>query len=178
METIHGIIKGEEEFIMPTKKCISCGQEKPKTPDYFYYRNKSKGYLSSWCKDCRKKRRDTDKENQQQRARRRAAVRCCPRCGDAELPPGRKVCDTCMVDKRRATKRIDKTNRKRRLKSRTPKWADRKSIQFFYECRPKGCDVDHVIPIAGERVSGLHIAENLQWLPRAENQSKGNKYEN
>lgn len=59
---------------------------------------------------------------------------------------------------------------------RTPSWADSGAIAFFYECRPAGCHVDHIIPLQGKAVSGLHVETNLQWLPIADNLSKGNKY--
>lgn len=47
---------------MEIKVCISCKQKKPKTSDYFFYRNKEKGWLSSWCKDCRSLKRDATKD--------------------------------------------------------------------------------------------------------------------
>ena len=59
---------------------------------------------------------------------------------------------------------------------RLPSWADRDAIHWFYECCPKGCHVDHIIPLRGKLVSGLHVAENLQWLSAADNYSKGNRY--
>lgn len=60
---------------------------------------------------------------------------------------------------------------------RTPVWANVDDINFFYEYRPAGCHVDHVLPLLGDNVSGLHVAENLQWLPAAENLAKSNKVE-
>ena len=59
---------------------------------------------------------------------------------------------------------------------RTPPWADMDAINFFYECCPEGCEVDHIIPLQGKSVSGFHVETNLQWLPIAENRSKGNKW--
>lgn len=57
-----------------------------------------------------------------------------------------------------------------------PPWADLRAIEAFYENCPKGYHVDHIIPLQGEAVCGLHVLENLQYLPAHENLSKGNKY--
>lgn len=66
--------------------------------------------------------------------------------------------------------------RKQRVKQATPKWADIKAIEKFYlEC-PKGYHVDHKIPLFGKNVSGLHVIDNLQYLPAVENLRKGNKH--
>lgn len=37
--------------------------------------------------------------------------------------------------------------------------------------------VDHVIPLQGEKVSGLHVPTNLQVIPGTDNDVKGNKFE-
>ena len=51
-------------------------------------------------------------------------------------------------------------------------------IQGMYDfCRIfKGFEVDHIIPLNGKLISGLHILANLQVLPIHENRSKQNKY--
>ena len=62
---------------------------------------------------------------------------------------------------------------------RVPIWMSNeelKMIQFFYAKCPKGCDVDHIVPLQGENVSGLHVLSNLQYLTKEENGRKGNKF--
>lgn len=48
----------------------------------------------------------------------------------------------------------------------TPKWVDVEAIAQFYENRPIDHEVDHIIPIRGELVWGLHVPWNLQYLHR------------
>ena len=66
-------------------------------------------------------------------------------------------------------------HRKGRLKDATPLWADKPAIRQFYVNCPKGYHVDHIIPLHGLDVSGLHVLENLQYLLAEINLKKGNK---
>ena len=59
---------------------------------------------------------------------------------------------------------------------RIPRWADLKKIEEIYKLCPKGHQVDHVIPLCGKLVSGLHVPENLQYLTPLENIKKFNHY--
>ena len=73
--------------------------------------------------------------------------------------------------------------RKRDLKERIPKWANREAIRQVYadarEFRAAGLDVcvDHIIPIRGELVSGLHVENNLRVCLSSVNQLKSNSFE-
>lgn len=62
-------------------------------------------------------------------------------------------------------------------KRRTPKWSNIEKIRQIYSNCPKGFHVDHIVPLNGEIVSGLHVPENLQYLTRSENSKKLNKFE-
>ena len=58
---------------------------------------------------------------------------------------------------------------------RTPPWADLETIKLIYTGCPKGMTVDHIFPLQGETVSGLHVPENLQYLTPSQNSSKRNR---
>ena len=53
---------------------------------------------------------------------------------------------------------------------------DKEEIAEFYRNCPEGYHVDHIIPLNGKNVSGLHTIINLQYLPATENLRKSNKF--
>ena len=60
----------------------------------------------------------------------------------------------------------------------TPKWLTEehhKQIAEIYATCPKDCDVDHVVPLRGKNVSGLHVPWNLEHMEKLDNMSKGNR---
>ena len=57
-----------------------------------------------------------------------------------------------------------------------PKWADMAKIREIYVNRPEDCHVDHIVPLRGKNVCGLHVEYNLQYLPIKENMKKHNTY--
>lgn len=84
-------------------------------------------------------------------------------------------------DKDRVSYRLRASKRRAALLQRIPPWADFKKIRLIYaECerlsKETGVEyqVDHVIPLLGKTVSGLHVHNNLQIISAIDNQRKGN----
>jgi len=69
------------------------------------------------------------------------------------------------------------------IEEATPKWLtpeQRAEIRAFYvraKAMGEGYQVDHIVPLRGRGVCGLHVPWNLQILTKAENIAKGNRYE-
>lgn len=63
----------------------------------------------------------------------------------------------------------------------TPKWVDREAVMAVYHAAKlrrlagENVHVDHVVPLDGKTVSGLHVPWNLQIIPATENIRKGNR---
>lgn len=79
-------------------------------------------------------------------------------------------------DLHRALRSHEATRRRAGVAKRIPAWADIRAIEAFYKKRPKGHHVDHVIPLFGKLVSGLHVENNLQYLTAKENMKKNRAF--
>lgn len=123
-----------------------------------YFNDNSQFYnLSSQCKNCLAITAKTWKNNNKNKVKENASRW-------AKNNPG-------IIRSKAMKRHADKLNR-------TPAWADLKAIKEFYINCPKGYQVDHIIPLRGENISGLHIETNLQYLTKEENLKKSNKWEN
>lgn len=66
----------------------------------------------------------------------------------------------------------------------TPSWLTKnqlREIATFYEVASwysEPMHVDHIIPLQGKKVCGLHVPWNLQVIPAVDNIRKGNRFEN
>ena len=77
--------------------------------------------------------------------------------------------------------------RRAALINRTPKWLNNDDIikikNIYKYAQTKTIEtnilwvVDHIIPLQGKLVSGLHVPSNLQIIKARENESKQHKYE-
>lgn len=56
-------------------------------------------------------------------------------------------------------------------------WANLEEINTIYICCPQGHHVDHIIPLQGKLVCGLHTENNLQYLLASDNLAKSNSFD-
>ena len=76
-------------------------------------------------------------------------------------------------------------NRYHLVKNRSMNKHNIKEVELMYEVASFLSDyenipyeVDHIIPLQGKNVSGLHVSQNLQIIDQFSNRSKGNKITN
>lgn len=105
------------------------------------------------------------------------------RAWDAENAERRRQYERLRWRLNPETARAEDRKRKEAIRRALPPWADAVAIAAFYEqaVRVSQCTgiphhVDHVVPLRGRRVSGLHVPLNLRVVPAAVNIRKGNRY--
>lgn len=83
------------------------------------------------------------------------------------------------VERRREILKFTAEQRKYALEWATPDWVDNKAIKAIYaECKQRTLETgikheaDHIIPIQGKRVCGLHVPWNLRVITKAANARK------
>lgn len=169
------------------KHCCRCQISKP--PSEFYKNSARKDGLQTRCKDCCKK--DNDAYRSAHPERTRAYVNACAakfREKRREAARRRYYAD---IEKHRARGRKTAlawqaknpgraAERARRWEAARikamPAWAEPELLELIYaEAAHRRLEVDHIIPLRGRNVCGLHVHYNLQLLSRSENARKGNR---
>lgn len=154
------------------KTCSVCGDTKPYSE--YHKRAAMKDGHRSACKGCEHERnqgkyhkRRLDYATQRNRER-----GCVPWEEYLEKRRANPVPRSYRVAKRRAQK-----------KHATPVWADQDYIRDLYRNAKEASaifgvafEVDHIVPLQGKNVCGLHCEHNLQILTAAENRRKANAY--
>lgn len=165
------------------KLCCACNQEK--SVELFNKRAASRDGLQRRCKECERlyklQRVDLEKERQ---------AKWYEKNKEAKNQASRFW---YLANKESVTQRSAKWLRNNPVKSRqinarkkaiklraTPPWADADLIAGMYEVaqlfRNVGVrmEVDHIVPLKGTTVSGLHTHDNLQLMVSKKNAAKNN----
>lgn len=151
------------------KTCETCLKQKPDAKRYT--RSCKACYMKAWRKANPNANRAIEGRRKLTPAQRAAAWR-------AQNPVRHK--ELKAADYARNKPRYLARNQKRRAadKRATPAWLtdeQKHQITSFYETRPKGYHVDHIVPLRGVNVCGLNVPWNLQHLPAQENLKKNNR---
>lgn len=163
------------------KTCKRCGQNKPSSafrPDPRY-----RDGFGSWCIACHRERNsEWAKENRERLTQKAAIWRAANPAKRQQIDRAWKAANKAkLAITYRAWRKANLGHDAARVSARkaaklraSPKWADKQIIAEIYRDRPKGFDVDHIVPLVSQIVCGLHWEGNLQYLRSAENQSKRN----
>jgi 5-methylcytosine-specific restriction endonuclease McrA len=138
-------------------ECTKCGEKKEVTA-FSPRKDRPRGFESR-CKECNSKR----------------SLKYHEKHREEILPKMRERATDRYADDPRVAKFWGRTN-KPHIKRATPVWADRVAIREFYLSCPEGMTIDHIVPLRGKNVSGLHVRQNLQYMSESENNKKHNKF--
>ena len=157
------------------KTCTKCQTTKPF--DGFYKRSRAPDGHEAWCKVCRLgHNRNWLAKNKDRHGE---LVRSWyERNKDQHLANSKE-----WYAANRHRKLATTMARELRCRQATPVWADKTAIMAFYaEAQRLSAetgiqyDVDHIVPLKGKTVSGLHVPANLRVIPSSDNKRKAAKF--
>lgn len=185
---------------MPLKTCNKCGLEKD--AGLFYANKRMKDGLNTFCIACHKAdnnaRKAKNRANPEFKASELAYKKQYRERTVAEravyMTAWREINREWVLkyskeyrDANRARYNFLCQKRKIDLMDRTPKWLTEDDCWIISEAYALAAlrtaatgvkhHVDHIVPLRGKTVSGLHVPQNLQVIPWLDNQRKTNKFE-
>jgi hypothetical protein len=149
------------------KLCSQCGIVK--NVALFYFSKRAKDGLQNCCKQCSKFNRKAQNAKNKKNIRKKTPE---------EIKLKKKQSDRAWRVKNPGKARARSRRYDKRVELATPSWLtkdQRKQIDAIYENCPVGCHVDHIMPLNGRNLCGLHVPWNLQYLSADKNIKKSNK---
>lgn len=185
-----GVLTMSENSTVSTKKCTKCKEVKKRAD--FSNSAANRDALHCWCKECAHLYRIKNKKSISDRnIRYRSENREDVLARDAYYR--NKNREAVLVSNalyRGSNKgKINSWTAKRRAQKlqATPKWLTKEQLleilAFYIEAvrltreTGKPHHVDHILPILGDGITGLHVPWNLQILTASENSKKRNKFD-
>lgn len=167
-----------------TYRCIRCSEEKCANDFYAPAAGKSKPN-PCYCKPCSRdyQRRARAANPERFNKVKRESVRRHPNSTKEWLARNPGYMAEYMRRWRQVNKREPRGHAEGGRHGRiVPPWADKDAIKATYRLAAIATShtgmvwhVDHIYPIHGEKVCGLHVETNLQLLPAIENLAKGRR---
>lgn len=166
---------------MTAKVCTKCKQSRPVDE---FYRNQVKNgkvFYKSQCRDCVLENR------KQYQAKNRAKILARKKQHYKENRDRIKAAQKVWRDSNLQSRLVRNAKRRAaKLQATLPLTPDQEEqIKDFYwlakdlsSVTGEAYHVDHIVPLQGKTVCGLHVPWNLQVLPADINLSKGNKHGN
>ncbi|MHB1231570.1 MAG: hypothetical protein ACYCZQ_03165 [Burkholderiales bacterium] len=150
------------------------------------YRQQNREYFSEYHKSYHQQNRERISEynksynerNKEQLSERRKSCYEQSKSQLSEYHKSYRFANPHIYNKCNSQRRAQKLNA-------TPLWAnDEYVVRFIYKlasvfskCLNEKVEVDHIVPLKGKKVCGLHIAHNMQLLTESQNSQKSNKHE-
>jgi hypothetical protein len=150
------------------KLCKKCNETKPLSK--FGENKDSKDGFTHQCKSCKKM---FDKAYYQRNKAKKDAQN--NKWAEENRESSNKIKSRWKSNNKGAVN-ADYAKRRAAKKKATPMWYEKEAIKQFYINCPEGHHVDHIVPLQGVNVRGLHILANLQYLTAEENLRKSNKF--
>ena len=196
--------KDESEFMRDTRvrsgltrQCAACisaykAAWKAQRIDEYRAKDRARKFQPGYAEKIRvyqRARYEANKEAERAKARQQYAARMARWKAEGVKPPRygglehRKNYIAQWAKDNRAKRAVTEANRRAAKVQNTPSWADQTKIAEFYETADglsmltgAWYHVDHIVPLRGKTVCGLHCEANLQVLPGLENIGKGNRH--
>lgn len=179
------------------KNCSKCNEIKPY--EMFTKEKSVSDGFSRWCKPCKKEYKDSWYEKNAESERSKALkyhyenyenhkdkkIKIAYEWQNRNKDRYKEIAKKCY-EKTKYNRFAYEALRRAARRNAVPKWINedlKQKIQKFYvEARLKTRDtgtkyeVDHIVPLMGEKVCGLHVPWNLRVITQFENRSKKNKF--